>query len=307
MSARPDTWMPVYWGDYARDTGHLNAAGHGAYLMLIKHYWCTGTPLIDDDSELWRIACCDSEKEWMKLRQKVVRLFIKEGGILRHKRIDREIKSASEAVSAKAEAGKRGAEKRWQKDGSAIAVPLAKDASAIGRDVVVPKQTHDFANAPSPSPSPSPSEKEERVIVDIGGEPDTSGLQPSVGNENRPDDTMAYNDLNKAVLGRMLVPVDEPAAKAKPSPLGTRLPEDWNPGHEGAAFAKGLGIDPKVTWDKFRDYWRAKPGAAGRKIDWQATWRNWCRTEAGGRQGAPRQTAAGVSSGWDFGVMGEAL
>jgi hypothetical protein len=29
--------------------------------------------------------------------------------------------------------------------------------------------------------------------------------------------------------------------------------------------------------EKFRDYWRAKPGAGGRKLDWDATWRNWCR------------------------------
>jgi hypothetical protein len=28
---------------------------------------------------------------------------------------------------------------------------------------------------------------------------------------------------------------------------------------------------------KFRDYWPAKPGSAGRKLDWDATWRNWIR------------------------------
>lgn len=123
MSARPDTWMPMYWGDYARDTGHLSAAGHGAYLMLIKHYWCSGVPLADDDDELWRVACCDSKKDWQKLKPKIVRLFVKDGGLLRHKRIDKELSVAFARTEAKAEAGRKGAEKRWQKDGTPMAEP----------------------------------------------------------------------------------------------------------------------------------------------------------------------------------------
>src|SRR3979411_1763254 len=59
-AARPDTWMPLYWGDYAKATAHLSAAQHGAYLMLLKHYWSIGGPLPDDDGALWRIACADS-------------------------------------------------------------------------------------------------------------------------------------------------------------------------------------------------------------------------------------------------------
>ena len=137
MSRRPDTWMPMYWGDYARDTGHLNATGHGAYLMLIKHYWSTGNPLSDDDDELWRIACCDSKKEWMKLRPKIARLFVQDGGKLRHKRIEMELSKASAITDAKAKAGKKGAETRWQKDGSRMA-----DASF----------SHRQTDAPSPSP-----------------------------------------------------------------------------------------------------------------------------------------------------------
>lgn len=68
MGARPDSFMPMFWGDYARDTGHLNNSGHGAYLMLIKHYWASAAPLPDDDTQLWRIACCDSIAAWRKLR-----------------------------------------------------------------------------------------------------------------------------------------------------------------------------------------------------------------------------------------------
>lgn len=150
MSARPDTWMPIYWGDYARDTGNLNNASHGAYLMLIKHYWCTGSPLTDDDDELWRIACCDSKKDWLKLRPKVVKLFRIVDGFLTHKRVDREIAKAVSGIDAKVEAGRRGAEKRWKNNGPAIADPLPEDSPPIADPSFRDRQT----DATSPSPSP---------------------------------------------------------------------------------------------------------------------------------------------------------
>ncbi len=144
-AARPDTWMPLYWGDYLRDTGHLNAMGHGAYLMLIKHYWCSGTPLANDDDGLWRIACCDSKREWLKLRPKIERFFKDVDGAWHHKRIDAELARANAMVAAKAEAGKRGAEKRWQKDGTPIADPPI---------------SHRQTDTPSPSPSHTDSLRE---------------------------------------------------------------------------------------------------------------------------------------------------
>jgi hypothetical protein len=52
------------------------------------------------------------------------------------------------------------------------------------------------------------------------------------------------------------------------------LPEAW------AVFAATLGWDTdriERTFISFADYWRSTPGAKGRKADWEATWRNWCR------------------------------
>lgn len=60
---------------------------------------------------------------------------------------------------------------------------------------------------------------------------------------------------------------------------GTRLSADWQPSLDERGFAADLGIDPEATADAFRDYWISVPGAKGRKLDWTATWRGWCRRE----------------------------
>lgn len=67
------------------------------------------------------------------------------------------------------------------------------------------------------------------------------------------------------------------------SKKGTRLPDDWQPNPDLIATASKLGLsaaqfDREV--EKFRDYWRAKPGAGGVKLDWDGTARNWMRTAA---------------------------
>lgn len=67
------------------------------------------------------------------------------------------------------------------------------------------------------------------------------------------------------------------------SPQGSRLPDDWRPSGDDCAFAVSLGLDPMAVGERFRDFWCAKPGKDGRKTDWPATWRNWCRRDVESR------------------------
>lgn len=143
---RPDTWMPMFWGDYVRDTGHLSAAHHGAYLMLIKHYWCTGAALPDDDDQLWRIACCDSIGHWKKLRPLIVPFFKLRDGTWWHKRVAEEMEKAAANVEKRAKAGKKGADKRWQTDGNANGKGMANASDS---------QWQNDGTPPSPSPEDS--------------------------------------------------------------------------------------------------------------------------------------------------------
>lgn len=70
----------------------------------------------------------------------------------------------------------------------------------------------------------------------------------------------------------------------------TRLGSDWLPSDRNRSDAIEAGV-PLAMIDRmgngFRDYWIAKPGKDGAKLDWDATWRNWCRREAERRGWAP--------------------
>lgn len=68
------------------------------------------------------------------------------------------------------------------------------------------------------------------------------------------------------------------AASRKRSDRATRLSDDWHPAPE-PELVDAIGGQKVAAREfaKFRDHWRAKGGQAGRKVDWQATWRNWLR------------------------------
>jgi hypothetical protein len=52
-----------------------------------------------------------------------------------------------------------------------------------------------------------------------------------------------------------------------------------------------------VISEQFRDYWLSKTGKDATKINWQATWRNWCRSDITQRQYPPPGPLARASPG----------
>lgn len=92
MSGRP--WMPLYVADYLADTGHLSAAEHGAYMLLILHYW-QNAGLPTDDRRLARISRM-SEMEWAESRDTLADFF---DSNWTHKRIEAELAKAEDISS----------------------------------------------------------------------------------------------------------------------------------------------------------------------------------------------------------------
>lgn len=81
------------------------------------------------------------------------------------------------------------------------------------------------------------------------------------------------------------------------SPSGSRLPPDWNPSEAELEFARTArpDLDLQAEVEKFRDYWHGVAGAAARKADWPATWRNWIRRAAAPKP-TPGQPVAGSTA-----------
>jgi len=93
-------WMPLYVADYLSDTGHLTTVQHGAYLLLIMHYWKRGG-IPSDETQLAQIARM-TEREWKANRAPVMAYF---DDNLKHARIEQELAHAEEISSKRRTAG----------------------------------------------------------------------------------------------------------------------------------------------------------------------------------------------------------
>lgn len=106
----------------------------------------------------------------------------------------------------------------------------------------------------------------------------------SVEAKPNPDPTRTDTDLVSQHLGARsqskslsLVPSSPPSPSAPAR--GSRLPNGFRATEEMHAWAERETPVVAVVseTERFCDYWRGVPGAKGRKLDWEATWRNWMR------------------------------
>lgn len=180
---------------------------------------------------------------------------------------NRRMVRARKLSETRSEIGQRGAKARWGGDNLGDGKPMANTMA------------NGVAN-PDPAPSAQPVEntrESEDGAPPAGCPPDgkpmpsslSSLLQDSKKERNTPSLTSAHRA--------------DGAVATKREPNGTRLPEGWRP--EGGLRQWTLDVIAKHQsqvsagheLERFVDYWRAQPGAKGRKADWAATWRNWIR------------------------------
>ena len=73
----------------------------------------------------------------------------------------------------------------------------------------------------------------------------------------------------------------EKEVETKQRTKGSRLSSDFVLSEDWVEFCQTErpDLNPQKVFDGFKDYWIAKAGAAGVKLDWTATWRNWVRNQ----------------------------
>lgn len=210
-------FFKLYIGDYQRDTGHLSVAEHGAYLLMLQHYYATEKPL-PVGKALHRLLRAQDKTEREAI-DAVVGMFWRETpeGLV-NDRATAEIQKGSAQREINREIGKRG-----------------------GR----PRKTESVSESVSESASES---------------------KPNRNPNQTPDTRQEHSSLRSEGRER--------------SPAGSRLPTDWSPPDDWISVAIGIGVPAGavlVEAEKFRDHWLAKSGKDGRKADWLACWRTWCR------------------------------
>lgn len=259
--SKTTTWMPLNIGDYLADTMHLRAAEHGAYLLLLMHYWRNG-PLPDDDAKLSGIARMTRD-EWSEISATIREFFHLENGQLHQKRADDE-RAKAEQISSKRAGAARSMHMQRGSNCTANAPANAEQMHEVCRgfadDLHEGLQTHARVLIPSPLQETEDKKGKEEREAPLRSAP--------------PSDLL------------------DAAPPSKPDARGTRLPEDWEPDEPGRAYASGLGLDVESTSEDFRRYWCAKAGKDARKVSWPLTWQTWCKRASQDRmrrRGPPQQ------------------
>ena len=156
----------------------------------------------------------------------------------------------------------------------------------------------------------------DRMKAERDAQNSKGGGNPRLKGGVNPPDNPTDNGGDKAQMpdARCQIPEarEESERVTAPRARGTRLPADWQSKPAEIDLAEQLlGSRAEITLAKFRDYWAAKAGAGGVKLDWDATWRNWIRREAEGSNGqqnhrtgtAPGRGKPAISPGWMAGAL----
>lgn len=101
-------FLPLYVGDYHRDTAHLSTEEHGAYLLILMAMWSAGGRLPNDDSQLARIAGFSAFR-FRKFKNLLMGFCEIRDGFLTNKRITSELGKVRRISDMRSEAGRKGA------------------------------------------------------------------------------------------------------------------------------------------------------------------------------------------------------
>lgn len=110
MPSKP--YMPLYCGDYLGDTSHLNQGQHGAYVLLMMHYWRKG-PLTLDKKQLYLITRARTIRERQNVDTVLKLFFDGKNGSYHNNRLDLELQTFENKLKTLSNAGRRGAAARW--------------------------------------------------------------------------------------------------------------------------------------------------------------------------------------------------
>jgi uncharacterized protein YdaU (DUF1376 family) len=259
MSGKPDTWMPLFIGDYLADTKRLSLSEHGAYLLLIMDYWRNGAPP-DDDAVLARVLGVE-KRVWCKIRAKIAPLFDIQDGRWTHGRIEQELAGARERSGKAADKAKRAASMRWSraragKPHAEADAPGNAPSISPGMLRALPEAMHE--QCPPPVTCSVPSEQRAHGLKDQAW---SLAVEVFTG-QGRLSEQRA-----RSAFGKLLKETQLPAEQLLPALQRCQLERTRDP---IAYMTRGA----KAVADRLRERGGLQPTAEARIANWgEAEWR----------------------------------
>lgn len=96
-------------------------------------------------------------------------------------------------------------------------------------------------------------------------------------------DTDTDIDIKELSMDSYKNPPKKPKGNGNGHRIEAEFGEDWNLPEKYHAYAVSKGLDERETgieFEKFVNYWKAKPGNQTTKRNWLATWRSWILNSA---------------------------
>lgn len=157
-----------YIGDYGKKTPLLSLAEHGAYALMLDHYYAEEAPLPADREEIYRLARCTKADERKAVDKVLAKYFNEQPDGFHNVRADEELKRAKPAIDAAKVNGAKGGR-------PATIIPMGSDT-----------ETH----RDTPLENPPGSLDEPTGIAIRGGDP-TTNHHPPTANRQPPHESKA--------------------------------------------------------------------------------------------------------------------
>ncbi len=133
-------YMPLFFGDFLASTAEWEGEERSLYLTLLGHQWAQGS-LPAEPRRLCKLVGWDQtlfDRCWPVVSGK----FQETDGRLTNGRLESHREKAVQISDKRAEAGKAGAAKRWQKDGNCHDEPMA-NATTLSCHLIQSKEEED--------------------------------------------------------------------------------------------------------------------------------------------------------------------
>lgn len=113
------SYLPIFFGDFLASTAEWTGEEQGLYLLLLGHQWSLGSLPTDPDKV--RLISKYSPKAFKSAWSTVSAKFVERDGRLINTRLEEHRTKAIELANKRANAGRKGAESKWQMDDKPMA------------------------------------------------------------------------------------------------------------------------------------------------------------------------------------------